>query len=156
MRRLLLVVLSLIVVLLIGAIIVVGLKTPEMPLKEVHKVLPVEKFKPQVQTPKLPVIMPNAQSLQVPPMAVAPTTSGTQPVTVPGSSTNAPNNPAVVTPTVPATPPVAPAAPVSPPIVVSPSGQVPGNAAVVPSASPIVAPVNPPVTVPAVSAPAHP
>lgn len=65
MRRLLLILLSLVILLFIAGGIVFGLKTPEMPIKEVHKVIAPPKIQQQANAPEVPDI-PKAPPIIIP------------------------------------------------------------------------------------------
>lgn len=65
MRRFLWILLGIIVLLLVAGGVVFGLKSPEMPIKEIHKVISVPKIQQPVQTPVVPAV-PKAPPIIIP------------------------------------------------------------------------------------------
>lgn len=65
MRRLLIVFFGLIVILLVAGAVFFGLQIPEMPIKEVHKVITVPKIQQQVKLPSVPEV-PSAPPVIIP------------------------------------------------------------------------------------------
>ena len=61
MRRIVFIIISLVGILVLGCFIFFGLKSPEMPIKEVHKILVVSPSKSTLDS-----IMPEVSSIQVP------------------------------------------------------------------------------------------
>lgn len=101
MRRLSFIIFGLFILLLMIGAVVFGLKTPEMPVREVHKVISVKKIHPDVKVPSVPAVP------EVPPVIIP----------YKGSQNASPNVPASASP-----------ADVLPPSLPQP-GTVPGNAA---------------------------
>lgn len=88
MRRLMFVVVGIILLLLVIVVVVFGLKSPEMPIQEVHKIISTSKFEKQpIATPALP---------EVPPMGISAQGNVQQPATNPQSPKQAATPPIII------------------------------------------------------------
>lgn len=97
MRRLFVILFGLIVILLVAGVVFFGLQTPEMPIREVHKVISIPKAQQYTTLPSVPVV-PGAPPIIVPynnanahnASAPAPMNTPTipQPGKVPGNALN--------------------------------------------------------------------
>ncbi|CAI3936253.1 unnamed protein product [Commensalibacter papalotli (ex Botero et al. 2024)] len=66
MRRPIVILLGFIVLVFVVVIVLFGLKGPEMPIQEVHKVIPMSKFQQQTPTQAIPALPTTANNVQQP------------------------------------------------------------------------------------------